>query len=49
MKIDVGPGDDLHTFYPSEANGYNGYNVLNDPNTLGRTFKLKLIHTLNFS
>ena len=31
VKVDGSPGDDLHTFYPSEADA--GYNVLNDPNS----------------
>ena len=34
MKIGVCPGDDLRTFYPSEADGQN---VLDDSNSFRRT------------
>ena len=34
VKVDGSPGDDLHTLYPSEADGYK---VLNDPNSFEQT------------
>ena len=34
VKIDVCPGDDLQTFYPSEADGEN---VLDDPDSFRRS------------